>query len=262
MRITKPATFGNTPIAMGISFRRFALYIGVGVIGFFLLKSPLFSGNWLAIAGYLALAFLIVGETPTGRGMLVNAYGTVFKKPLKMAVAPEMTVTTFGHGIREIKWRKDLDVPTMTHMTGNVLMVYTVTSELNDWTSPAQLEHYFSRLNALFNILEEGESYSVVVKKDNDTGMMQLREMLDEQENFTGGDLEKMSNRRKHLLETVATSDVSRSVQQHVILNVKEKNAVRVRKVLFNTARIIRPATNPGDILLAAMGFEGGDYCE
>lgn len=262
MRITKPATFGNTPIAFGISFRRFGIYVLVGVLGFLLLQSPVFKNNWLAIIGYIALATLIVGETPTGRGMVTNLYGTVFKKPLKMAVSPETTTTTFGHGIRTIEWKNGIEAPLFTNMTGKVMMVYAVTSNVGVWTHEAELERYFTRLNALFNILEESESYSVIVKKDNDTGMTQLKEMLDKQEDFRGDDLMAMSKRRKSLLESVATSEVSRSVQQYIVLTVKMKNVHRVQGVLADTARILRPATNPGDVLLAAMGFEGGEYCE
>lgn len=86
---------------------------------------------------------------------------------------------------------------------------------------------------------------------------MALKKTLDRTEKFEGDDLKVMSERRKSLLVAAGTSDIGRSVQQYLILKVKAKNFKRCHKALQGTARIIRPAEYPIDVMLATMGLEG-----
>lgn len=262
MKLTKPSTAGNSIIGMGLTFRRFGIYLAILTIGLVLWTSPIFRGNWFAIIGYIAAGSIVAGETPTGRSMLGTAYGVVFKKPLKMVITDVTTVETIGHGIREVYNDPDVDAPLFKLHTGNVACVYTIMSGLNQWSESDDYVDQQVKLKALYNIFEEGESLLIVTKKDNDTGMLQLKDALDDYEDFEGDDLYQMSQRRKQLLTIAATSSVSRSVQQYAILIVKPRNIHRTRKALRQACRVIRPATKPADVLLAAMGFEGGVNCE
>lgn len=262
MKLTKPATFGNTQLAFNISFRKAGLLVIIFMFGLILWRSPLFAGNIFAIIGYIAVAVIIVGETPTHRGMLTNAYGVLFRKPLKMAMTQETTMDTFGHGISEVEHIEGIEVPLFKTGGGFVFLVYTVTSGINWWSNEHEYEWLHQKMNILFNIFEEGETWTLVTKTDNDTGMAQLIDMLEECEQWEGDDFARMSEHRKGFLHSVVNGSNAKSQQQHVILMVKRKNIQRTVNAMKDACRIVRPATNPGDILLAAMGFEGGQYCE
>ena len=258
MKLTQPSTFGNTPVVGNVTYRDVGVYglaIGVGAL---LFMSPVFKFNWFAIMGYIALVSILLGKTPTTRSMLRHLYGIVFKKPIRMVVSDQATTTTFGHGYRNAVKTDDMDTYGILDMNGNYAMVYSVTSDLNQWSGESDYQHQAVKMKRLFNILDGGEGLDVITKKDSDTGMRQLKESLDERENFEGEDFEALSRRRKNLLMAAATSNEGRSVQQYVILRVKPKNVRRSVKALRGTARLIRPAESPVDVLLAAMGFESG----
>lgn len=260
MQITKQSGFGNTSIVGTVTIRRAATLILVVGVGLLLLKTPLFRWNWFAIGAYVAFASIVLGQTPTGRNILTNLYGIVFKKPPRMIITDDMSVTTVGHGIREVR----LDVPEVDAIpfqlasTKNYALVYHITSGINYWSSELDKLQQARSAKSLFNILEGGESLIIVEKQDNDTGMLKLRETLLEREDFEGDDLKRMSQKRAHLLHEAGTSDLGRSIQQYAVLLVKPKNVNRVTKALRNMSRITRPATNPADVLFSLMGFEGG----
>lgn len=261
MKITKQSTFGNTSIVGNITYRLLGTYLVVIGLGFLLFMSPLFRWNLFAMAAYIALASIVVGQTPTGRSVFMNMYGVVFKKPIRMVVSEQATMTTLGHGIREVVKEDDIDTSAFKMFNGNYALVYNVTSSLNNWSTPQDYQNHAVGIKNLFNVLEGGEGLVVATKRDSDTGMLQLRDYLMKHEEFEGDDFAAMSARRQELLVRVATSDVGRSVQQYVILQVKPRNVKRVVAALQKSTRIIRPATNPGDVLLSVMGYEGGvDY--
>ena len=230
MKITQQYNPGNTPLFGSVTYRDVAVYAlsaGVGALLFF---TPLFKFNWVAIIGYVALVSVLLGKTPTGRSMATNIYGIVFRSPTRMVVTSLATINTLGHGIRNIDIEPDMDTVGIRMTSGNYALVYVVTSGITNW--------------------------STVVKHDSDTGMMALKKNLDAIEDFEGDDLLRMSERRKGLLIAAGTSDIGRSVQQYLVLQVKPKNVNRCVKAMRDTARLIRPADYPIDILLAAMGFE------
>lgn len=258
MKITRQSTFANTAIAGNVTYRAVGTY-GVGiVVGVILFMSPIFKWNIPAMIAYIALASIIVGQTPTKRTVLLNMYGVLFKKPLKMVVSELSTLTTFGHGIRDIIFEPDLDVPAFKMSNGQYALVYTITSGLNQWSSDSEYLMQANSVKTLFNTLEGSESLMIVTKADADTGMLQLEAQLEASEEYEGDDLDKLSRDRRMLLHRVATQDVGRSVQQYAILRVKPKNVNRCVKALKKCSRIIRPATHPGDVLLATMGLEAG----
>lgn len=258
MKITQQSNFGNTPVFGNVTYRDVGVYLGTGGLGALLMLTPMFRYNWFAIIGYIALVSILLGKTPTGRSMATNIYGVVFKKPVKMVVSSEATINTIGHGIRQIEKEPDMDTYGIRLLSGNYAMVYVVTSSINNWSDEDDYDAQAVAVKQLFNVMEGGEGIDIIVKHDSDTGMLALRDELAERENFEGDDLLAMSNRRKHLLELAGTSTVGRSVQQYVILKVKPKNVKRCTKALKGMARLIRPAEYPVDILLAAMGLEGG----
>jgi hypothetical protein len=173
-----------------------------------------------------------------------------------MVVTSLATINTLGHGIRNIDIEPDMDTVGIRMTSGNYALVYVVTSGITNWSTTGDYQEQAIRMKKLFNVLEGGEGLSIVVKHDSDTGMMALKKNLDAIEDFEGDDLLRMSERRKGLLIAAGTSDIGRSVQQYLVLQVKPKNVNRCVKAMRDTARLIRPADYPIDILLAAMGFE------
>lgn len=265
MQVTKQGGFGNTTIIGNVTMRRASTLVLIILVGFALWQTALFNSNWFAILAYLAFSSLCLGQTPTGRNILTNLYGVLFKRNANMVVSEDMTTTTIGHGIREVVLNNpDIDVPAF-HMVGtkHYTLVYNVTSGINRWSSEEDKLIQARRVKSLFNILEGGESLILVEKQDNDTGMLKLRDNLKERENFIGDDLQKMSDKRSRLLYNTGTSENGRSIQQYAILQVKPKNVNRTIKEIKKVSRITRPATNPVDVLFAMMGFEGGvEWCD
>lgn len=260
MKITRQTSFANTAIVGNITYRMVGTY-GVAIaVGILLFRTPVFKWNWAAMIAYIALASIIVGQTPTHRTMLANIYGILLKKPVRMVISDQATLNTMGHGVREVIFEDDLDAPAFKMGNGQYAMVYNVTSGLTQWSDEEDYHRQALRVKNLFNTFEGYESLQLVTKADADTGMLQLEEALAEQEVIgpEDDDLAEMAKNRRVLLHRVATQDVGRSVQQYAILKCKPRNVNRCLKALRKTARIIRPATNPGDVLLAAMGFEAG----
>lgn len=260
MFVTKQSGFGNTSLFGTITVRHM-LTIGLSIIiGFLLMRTPLFKMNFFAMGAYIAFVSIILGQTPTGRNVLTNIYGILFKKPVNMLVTEDMTTTTIGHGISEaILDDHDIDVtPFRIASTRNIALVYNITSGINRWSTEAEKASEIVGLKNLFNVLEGGESLMIVEKQDNDTGMLKLREDLLKKENFVGDDLQRMSDRRAGLLYAAGTSEAGRSIQQYAILIVKPKNVVNTTKRLREATRLITPAANPASILFSVMGYEGG----
>lgn len=260
MQVTKQGGFGNTTLIFGITWRRVGTLAITIVLGWLLWSTPIFNKNIFAIIAYIAFASICLGQTPTGRNIVTNIYGIVFKKPANMIVSEDMTVTTVGHGIQEVDLEHpELDaVPFRMAGTKNFALVYNITSGINYWSTEEEKKRQARSVKMLFNILEGGESLMIVEKQDNDTGMLKLREALLEKETFVGDDLAEMARKRSALLYNAGTTEAGRSIQQYAILLVKPKNVNRTIKELKKTSRITRPATNPADVLFAAMGFEGG----
>lgn len=260
MQVTKQGGFGNTTIVGGVTIRMAAtLVLAIG-IGFLLWQTPVFEKNWVALIAYAAFANIVLGHTPTGRNLLTNLYGIVFKKPANMLVTEDMTTTTMGHGVSEVDVNNvNVDaVPFRLTATKNYALVYNITSGIGYWSTEEEKVEQARAVKSLYNILEGGESLMIVEKQDNDTGMLKLQEYLESQQKFEGEDLAKMAKKRSSLLYNAGTTEAGRSIQQYAILCVKPKNVNRTVNALKKTSRITRPATNPGDILLSVMGFEGG----
>lgn len=259
MKLAKQSTFGNTAIFGNITYRLALTYLVTFGLGALLWFTPVFKYNWIATFAYLAFASIVIGQTPTQRSVLANIYGIVFKKPINMVVSNQATVTTLGHGIREVSKVPDIDAMTFRLGNGNVALVYNVTSGLNQWSSEEDFATQARGVKSLFNVLEGGEGLMIITKEDSDTGMLRLEAQLNDVENFDGGDdLEALSAKRKRLLRATATQAVGRSIQQYAVLLVRPKNVNRTTSALKRASRTIRAATYPGDVLLAAMGLEGG----
>lgn len=260
MHVTKQGGFGNTSLFGTITIRHMMTIIISVVVGVVMWRTPMFNKNYFAMAAYLAFVSIIMGQTPTGRNVLTNIYGVVFRKPINMLVTEDMTTSTVGHGISQVHLdMHDLDViPFRMSSSKNIALVYNITSGINRWSSDPDKIRQAIRVKNLFNVLEGGESLTIVAKQDNDTGMLQLREDLLEKENFEGDDLARMSAKRARMLHAAGTSPMGRSIQQYAILMVKPKNVNNTIKRLKETSRLTTPATNPADILFSVMGFEGG----
>lgn len=264
MQVTKQGGFGNTAIIGTITIRMAATLLLTVVLGFVLWQTPLFQANWPAIFAYAAFANIIVGHTPTGRNILTNLYGIVFKKPANMMVTEEMTITTMGHGISEVDYNNpNLDVAAFRMAgTKNYALVYNITSGIGYWSTEDEKVTQARQVKSLFNMLEGGEGLVIVEKQDNDTGMLKLKTHLEAKEQIDSEDLARMAKKRSQLLYNAGTSQAGVSVQQYAILLVKPKNVNRIVTALKKCSRVTRPATNPADVLFAAMGFEGGsEWC-
>lgn len=261
MQYVKTSGFGNTMIIGSLSIRSAATIIlaVVGAVG--LWHTEIFHANWIALAAYAVFVNLLLGHTPTGRNMLTNIYGIVFKQPANMMVTKDMAINTIGHGIAEADTlSQGVDViPFKMAGTKNFALVYSVTSGIGYWSSDEDKIDQARSLKSLYNILEGGESLVIVEKQDNDTGMLALHDYLQENEEFEGNDFEALSNRRLGLLKSAGTLAAGRSIQQYAILLVKPKNVNRTVAALRKCCKTIRPATNPLDVLFATMGFEGGE---
>ena len=260
MQVTKQGGFGNTAIVGTITIRMAATLVLAVAVGVLLWQTPLFEKNWVALLAYAAFANIVLGHTPTGRNLLTNLYGIVFKKPANMLVTQEMTTTTFGHGVSNVDLgNPNVDaVPFRLSATKMVALVYNITSGIGYWSTEEEKVAQARAVKSLYNILEGGESLMLVEKQDNDTGMLRLMEHLEAKERYEGADLEAMAKKRSTLLYNAGTTEAGRSIQQYAILCVKPKNLNRTVTALKKTSRITRPATNPGDVVLSVMGFEGG----
>ncbi len=261
MQCVKTGGFGNTMIIGALSIRMAATLI-LAVLGAVALwHTELFHANWVALAAYGALVNILLGHTPTGRNLLTNIYGIVFKSPANMMVTKDMAVNTIGHGIIEADTiSQGLDViPFKMAGTKNFALAYSVTSGIGYWSTDEDKIEQARQVKSLYNILEGGESLVLMEKQDNDTGMLALHDYIKENESFEGTDFEAMSNRRLELLKSAGTLAAGRSIQQYAILLVKPKNVNRTVTALRKCCKTIRPATYPLDVLFGAMGFEGGE---
>lgn len=258
MKLTKSSGFGNTAIVGNITYRMVGTYGITIALGVFLFTTPLFRWNIMAIIAYIALASIVIGQTPTQRAIMWNLYGIVVKKPVRQVVSKITTVDRLGHGVKMIEFRDDLDVPAFKMIDGTYALVYNVTSGITQWSEPEDYQSQAEKMKTLFNVLEGGEGLQIITKYDSDTGMLQLARHLEEHESFEGDDLQALSDYRRQLLSNVATHANGRSVQQYAVLKVKYKNLNVTRKALNKASRVITPATNPVDVLLSAMGLEGG----
>lgn len=261
MQCVKMGGFGNTMIVGSVSIRMAATLIlaVVGAVG--LWHTELFHANWIALAAYAAFVNILLGHTPTGRNLLTNIYGIVFKHPANMMVTKDMAVNTIGHGITEADTiSQGIDViPFKMAGTKNFALVYSITSGIGYWSSDDDKIDQARAVKNLYNILEGGESLAIVEKQDNDTGMLALHDYIKENESYEGDDFEALSDRRLSLLESAGTLAAGRSIQQYAILLVKPKNVNRTVTALRKCCKTMRPATHPLDVLFAAMGFEGGE---
>ena len=261
MKLSKSASFANTAIVANVTYRMVGTY-GVGILlGGVLFMTPVFRWNWLAMIAYVAFASILIGQTPTRRTVLLNLYAILFKKPIKMVVSDLSTTTTIGHGIREVILDEDTGQPIFKMSDGHFAWVFNITSGINQWSSDQDYHRQAVLVKNLFNVFEGGESLMIITKADADTGMLQLEEALNGEDNFDPNkrpDLARLSAQRKNLLHAVATRENGRSVQQYAVLKIKRKNINRTSKALRRASRIIRPATNPADVLLSAMALEGG----
>lgn len=258
MRLTKSSGFGNTAIVGNITYRMVGTYGITIILGLLLFNTALFNRNLFAIIAYIAFASIVVGQTPTKRAIIWNLYGITLKKPVRQVVSDLTTVDRLGHGVKKVEFQDDLEVPAFRMFDGTYALVYNVTSNITQWSEPEDYVTQAEKMKTLFNILDGGEGLQIVTKNDSDTGMLQLAKHLEENESFEGDDLQAMSDHRRRLLHNVATHAVGRSVQQYAILKVKRNNLNVTRKALTQASRVITPATNPVDVLLSAMGLEGG----
>ena len=258
MKITKQMRWFDIPFIGNFTAKKIAFLLGAFGIGFALMFTALFRFNWLAMIAYVLLIILLSSKTPTGRSLLANIYGILFRKPVKMVVTNYSTLNTIGHGIRTVEEIDGVDAPAIVMTSGMVKLVYVVTSNINQWSTKNDYIDLAVALKPLVTTYEAFEGHSIVRKADLDTGMIQLKEYLDYAEDFEGDDLRAMSNKRKNLLEIAGTNDVGRSIQQYFILTVKKKNAKRCVGILKKAMKICVPASYPIDIILAAEGFEGG----
>lgn len=261
MQCVKTGGFGNTMILGSISIRMAATILLAAAGAVVLWQTELFHANWVALAAYAALVNLVLGHTPTGRNMLTNIYGIVFRKPASMMVTKDMAVNTIGHGISEADTlTQGLDViPFRMAGTKNYALVYSVTSGIGYWSSDEDKMEQARAVKSLYNILEGGESLVLIEKQDDDTGMLALHDYLAENEEFEGDDFRALSDRRLGLLESAGTLAAGRSIQQYAVLLVKPKNVNRTVTALRKCCKTIRPAARPLDVLFAGMGFEGGE---
>ena len=258
MKITRQMRWFDIPFMGNWTAKKIAFLIASIGIGFLLMTTSLFRFNWLALTAYVLFVILLASKTPTGRSLLTNIYGIVFKKPIKMVVSNHSTLNTIGHGIRTIEEIDGVDAPAIVMTNGYVKLVYVVTSDINQWSTKNDHIDFALALKSLVITYDTGESHSIVRKADLDTGMLQLKEYLEQSEEFEGDDLLAMSKKRQKLLEIAGTNAVGRSIQQYFILTVKKKNAKRCVGVLKKAMKICVPASYPVDIILAAEGFEGG----
>lgn len=259
--LSQSSNWSNTTIAGPVTYADVGTY-GIAIaLGFFLLSTPLFKWNWPAIIAYIAGVSILIGKTPTKRSVVKNIYPILFKKQVRMVVSDLSTTTTIGHGIREVVIDDVLGMPAFKMNDGQYCYVFNITSGINRWSTDVDYVHQAAYMKQVFNNLEAGEQFLIVTKNDRDTDMLRLESELAEESKFdpvANPDLARMAERRLRLLHNVATMENGRSVQQYGILKIKKRSVKKMYDRLRSACRIIRPATNPADILLSAMGFEGG----
>lgn len=264
MRCVKTSGFGNTMVVGSISIRMAATVV-IGLLGGIALwNTELFHANWIALLAYAAFINLLLGHTPTGRNLLTNIYGIVFKRPANMTVTEDLTIDAIGHGITEADTLSQGSgvIPFRMAGTKNFILVYAVTSSIGYWSSDEDKIGQARLVKSLYNILEDGEALYIVEKQDNDTGMLALKSHLEEEAKKhqpEGEDFEALAARRIGLLSAAGTKAAARSIQQYAILSVKPKNVNRTVTALKKCCKTIRPAAYPLDVLFACMGFEGGE---
>lgn len=261
MKVSQSSNFANTTIVGSVTYRDVGTYGVSIVIGGLLFTTPLFQWNWPAIIAYICFASIIIGRTPTKRTVMLNLYNILLKKQVRMVVSDLTTTNTIGHGIREVEIDPDLQMPIFKMNDGQYAYVFNITSGINRWSRDEDYRSQAVAMKRVFNVFEAGEQFFVVTKNDQDTGMLQLENTLAENQvvdREKDPDLAKMADQRLTLLHRVATQENGRSVQQYGILKIKRRNFNRCYNNLKQACRLIRPAEHPADILLSAMGLEGG----
>ena len=121
MWLTRKYGFGNATVFGEWTWRTVGSYIVVLLGAWFIFRMPVFAWNWLVILGYIALCSILIGETPTKRNTLTNAYGIVARKPLRKVVTDHATTTTIGNGISEVIQIDGLDVPVIRANSSHIV---------------------------------------------------------------------------------------------------------------------------------------------
>ena len=257
MWLTRKYGFGNATVFGEWTWRTVGSYIVVLLGAWFIFRMPVFAWNWLVILGYIALCSILIGETPTKRNTLTNAYGIVARKPLRKVVTDHATTTTIGNGISEVIQIDGLDVPVIRANSSHYVLIYTITSNIGHWTSFEEQQAEAVKRQAVFTSLQPSERVGIIVSEDVDTGLLALADAHRRDDYTPNPELERMSRRRIANIDTKADGS-AKSYQQHIVLYLKQENIRTVLQTLRHCVRTMRPANNPIDIWLSASGFEGG----
>lgn len=257
MWLTRKYGFGNATVFGEWTWRTVGSYIVVLLGAWFIFRMPVFAWNWLVILGYIALCSILIGETPTKRNTLTNAYGIVARKPLRKVVTDHATTTTIGNGISEVIQIDGLNVPVIRANSSHYVLIYTITSNIGHWTSFEEQQAEAVKRQAVFTSLQPGERVGIIVSEDVDTGLLALADAHRRDDYTPNPELERMSRRRIANIDTKADGS-AKSYQQHIVLYLKQENIRTVLQTLRHCVRTMRPANNPIDIWLSASGFEGG----
>ena len=257
MWLTRKYGFGNATVFGEWTWRTVGSYIVVGLGAWFIFRMPVFAWNWLVILGYIALCSILIGETPTKRNTLMNAYGIVARKPLRKVVTDHATTTTIGNGISEVIQVDGVDVPVIRANSTHYVLIYTITSNIGHWTSFEEQQAEAVKRQAVFTSLQPGERIGIIVSEDVDTGLLSLADAHRRDDYTPNAELERMSRRRIANIDNKADGS-AKSYQQHIALYLKQENIRTVLQTLRHCVRTMRPANNPVDIWLSASGFEGG----
>lgn len=257
MWLTRKYGFGNATVFGEWTWRTVGSYIVVGLGAWFIFRMPVFAWNWLVILGYIALCSILIGETPTKRNTLTNAYGIVARKPLRKVVTDHATTTTIGNGISEVIQVDGVDVPVIRANSTHYVLIYTITSNIGHWTSFEEQQAEAVKRQAVFTSLQPGERIGIIVSEDVDTGLLSLADAHRRDDYTPNAELERMSRRRIANIDNKADGS-AKSYQQHIALYLKQENIRTVLQTLRHCVRTMRPANNPVDIWLSASGFEGG----
>lgn len=257
MWLTRKYGFGNATVFGEWTWRTVGSYVIVGLGAWFIFRIPVFAWNWLVILGYIALCSILIGETPTKRNTLTNAYGIIARKPLRKVVTDHATTTTIGNGIAEVIQLDGVDVPVIRTNSMHYVLIYTITSNIGHWTSFEELQAEAVKRQAVFTSLQPNERFELVVSEDIDTGLLALADTHRKDDYTPNAELERMSKRRIANIDNKSDGS-AKSYQQHVVLYLKQENIRTVIQTLSHCVRTMRPANNPVDIWLSASGFEGG----
>ena len=257
MWLTRKYGFGNATVFGEWTWRTVGSYIVVGLGAWFIFRMPVFAWNWLVILGYIALCSILIGETPTKRNTLTNAYGIVARKPLRKVVTDHATTTTIGNGISEVIQVDGVDVPVIRANSTHYVLIYTITSNIGHRTSFEEQQAEAVKRQAVFTSLQPGERIGIIVSEDVDTGLLSLADAHRRDDYTPNAELERMSRRRIANIDNKADGS-AKSYQQHIALYLKQENIRTVLQTLRHCVRTMRPANNPVDIWLSASGFEGG----